>query len=200
MSDSFFTISKRVDGIFNDRGSKFIGIAIPVENETEVKEILQKIKKEFPSANHYCYAYRLGINKQFRSNDDGEPSGSAGKPILGQLQSKDLSNVLLIVVRYFGGSLLGVPGLINAYKQAALITLEQASVIEKFLLEKYIVEYNFERTNEIMKILKDAESKIINQDFNDRQSIQFEIKKQNSLKLESQLNKLYDISFKKLTY
>ena len=136
MEDTYKTIEKPSEGLFKDKGSKFISFAFPVDNEEEIKEIVQSIKKEHHSARHHCYAWRLGADQLlFRANDDGEPSSTAGKPILGQIQSFDLTNILIVVVRYFGGTLLGVSGLINAYRNAALDAINQAEIVEK-LVEK----------------------------------------------------------------
>jgi uncharacterized YigZ family protein len=198
-NDSFNTIEKKAEGIFRDRGSKFIGHAFPVTTENEIKDILVQLKKEHPSANHFCYAYRLGADKQnFRANDDGEPSGSAGKPILGQLQSKDLTNVLLVVVRYFGGTLLGVPGLINAYKQAAIEALQVVPIIEKHIQYLYQTSFSFERMNDVMRMLKENDAKIINQEFTENCKIEFQIKKKDAEKLEQQFSKFFDLKLKAL--
>src|SRR6478736_3309084 len=133
-SDSYLTISQTADELYKDKGSKFLAFAFPVKSESEIKKKLTSLKKEHPSASHHCYAWRLGADKAaFRANDDGEPSNTAGKPILMQIQAKDLTNVLIVVVRYFGGTLLGVGGLINAYKQAALNVLNKTTIIEQFI-------------------------------------------------------------------
>jgi len=198
-NDSFFTIENKAEGVFRDRGSKFIGLAFPVTTENEIKNILSELKKEHPSANHFCYAYLLGADKQnFRANDDGEPSGSAGKPILGQLQSKDLTNVLLVVVRYFGGTLLGVLGLINAYKQASIEALQFAQIIEKHIQYNYHTFFSFERMNDVMRLLKENEAKIINQEFTETCKIEFQIKKKDAEKLEKQFAKFFDVKLKSL--
>lgn len=195
-SDSYFTIDKPVEGIFRDRGSKFIGFAYPVTKESEIKDIILKLKKEHTGANHHCYAYRLGADKQnYRANDDGEPAGTAGKPILGQLQSKDLTNILIVVVRYFGGTLLGVPGLINAYKNGAIEALNNATIIETHIMYLYKVSFSFERMNDIMRILKENSCKIVKQDFAEDCSIEFSVKKIGSEKLEQQLTKIFDIKY-----
>jgi len=198
-NDSYFTIEKKSEGVFRDRGSKFIGLAFPVTNENEIKDILSQLKKEHPSANHFCYAYRLGSDKlNFRANDDGEPSGSAGKPILGQLQSKDLTNVLLVVVRYFGGTLLGVPGLINAYKQAAIEALQVSAIIEKHIQCVYHAFFSFERMNYVMRLLKENEAKITNQEFTEICKIEFQIKKKDSERLEKQFSNFFDVKLKSI--
>jgi len=195
-SDSYHTIEKPVEGIFRDRGSKFIGFAYPVTKESEIKDIILKLKKEHTGANHHCYAYRLGADKQnYRANDDGEPAGTAGKPILGQIQSKDLTNILIVVVRYFGGTLLGVPGLINAYKNGAIEALNNASIIETHIMYFYKVTFSFERMNDIMRILKENSCKIVQQDFAEDCTIEFSVKKSGSEKLEQQLTKIFDIKY-----
>lgn len=191
-SDSYFTIRKPAKGAFKDRGSKFLSFIFPVTNEQEIKDSLTQIKKDNPSANHYCYAWRLGADASaHRANDDGEPANSAGKPILGQLQSKDLTNALIIVVRYFGGTLLGVSGLINAYKTAAADAIVNSEIEEKFILFEYKIEFSFEDMNSVMKILKDTDSKILEQNFAGINSIVFRIKKQNTNQLEEGLKNFY---------
>jgi uncharacterized YigZ family protein len=156
MEDTYKTISASAEGLFKDKGSKFISYAFPVTTETEIREILQSIKKEHHSARHHCYAWRLGYEKLlFRANDDGEPSSTAGKPILGQIQSFDLTDILIVVVRYFGGTLLGVSGLINAYRNAALDAISQAEIVEKVVEKRLKIEFDYGVMNEVMKIFKD---------------------------------------------
>ncbi|MBW8330898.1 MAG: YigZ family protein [Prolixibacteraceae bacterium] len=156
MEDTYKTISKTSEGLFKDKGSKFISYAFPVESEDEIRNIVLTIKKEHHSARHHCYAWRLGHEKLvFRANDDGEPSSTAGKPILGQIQSYDLTNILIVVVRYFGGTLLGVSGLINAYRNAAQDAILQAEIIEKLVEKQLLIEFDYGVMNEVMKIFKD---------------------------------------------
>jgi uncharacterized YigZ family protein len=165
MQLTYKTISERSYSEFKDRGSKFHGYAFPVYSADDVKACLQTLKKEHPKAGHHCYAYRLGTDGlQFRANDDGEPSGSAGRPILGQIDSAGLSNVLVVVIRYFGGTLLGVPGLINAYKTTAAECLAAASVQEKNIEFAVTVEYDYSIMNEVMQVLKQADATIYKQD------------------------------------
>ena len=155
MEDTYQTIAAHSEGLFKDKGSKFLSFAYQVNSEDEIKEIVQAIKKEHYSARHHCYAWRLGHEKlQFRANDDGEPSSTAGKPILGQIQSFDLTNILIVVVRYFGGTLLGVSGLINAYRNAALDAIQNAELIEKLVEQKLLIEYDYGVMNEVMTIFK----------------------------------------------
>lgn len=156
MIDSFLTIKSPSKGLFKDKGSKFIAFAYPVSNEDEIKKHIQYLKKEHDAARHHCYAWRLGVEKiRFRVNDDGEPSSSAGKPILGQIQKFDLTNILIVVVRYFGGKLLGVGGLINAYRTATINALEKADILEEQVKTHFWVEYEYPLMNEVMKIFKD---------------------------------------------
>jgi uncharacterized YigZ family protein len=156
MEDTYKTISTPAEGLFKDKGSKFISFAYPVSSEDQIREIILTLKKEHHSARHHCYAWRLGHDKlNYRANDDGEPSSTAGKPILGQIQSHDLTNILIVVVRYFGGTLLGVSGLINAYKNAALDAIIQAEVIEKIVEQKLLIEFGYEVMNDVMKVFKD---------------------------------------------
>lgn len=156
MEDTYKTISKPAQGLFKDKGSKFISYAYPIKSEDEVRNIVQILKKEHHSARHHCYAWRLGYEKLlFRTNDDGEPSSTAGKPILGQIQSYDLTNILIVVVRYFGGTLLGVSGLINAYRNAAQDVLNQAEIVEKLVEKQLHIEFEYGVMNEVMKIFKD---------------------------------------------
>jgi uncharacterized YigZ family protein len=150
---------------FKDRGSKFIGYAYPVNGPDDIKRCLQELKKEHPKAVHHCYAYRLGTDgTQFRANDDGEPSGSAGRPILGQIDSAGLTNVLVVIVRYFGGTLLGVPGLINAYKTATAACWESTSFVEKDILHPVTLEYDYSIMNEVMQVLKQNNATIYQQE------------------------------------
>lgn len=190
-SDTYLTIENSAEALFKDKGSKFIGLAYPVQNEQQVKEILQGLKKEHHTANHHCYAYRLGADKlTFRANDDGEPSNTAGKPILGQIQSNDLTDILIVVVRYFGGTLLGVSGLINAYKTSAADVIRVSKVVEKQILFYYTIHFPFEQLNDVMKILKQTDSKITAQDFDNACRINFSIRKASSEACEEKLKKV----------
>lgn len=159
------TIAASTTAEFKDRGSKFLAYAYAVLSTADIKEKLQQLKKEHPKAVHHCYAYRLGTNgTQYRANDDGEPSGSAGKPILGQIDSAGLTNVLVVVVRYFGGTLLGVPGLINAYKTSTADALSLAQVTEKWIEEKFEVHFDYPVMGEVLYLLKQAEATIYQQE------------------------------------
>jgi len=163
MEDTFKTILKPSEGLFKDKGSKFISYSFPVTNETEINEIIKTIKKDHHSARHHCFAWRLGSEKLlFRANDDGEPSSTAGKPILGQIQHFDLTDILIVVVRYFGGTLLGVSGLINAYRNAALDAISQSEIIEKIVEQKLQIDFDYGAMNDVMKIFKEEKLPQIN--------------------------------------
>ena len=154
--DAYKSIASRAGGLFKDNGSRFIAWAYPVETEEEVKEIVAGLKKEYHDARHHCYAYRLGwLGDRFRANDDGEPSGSAGRPILGQIDAAGLSDVLVVVVRYFGGIKLGIPGLIRAYKSSTADALSQAEVVEKIAGKSFRLRFGYLAMNPVMKVLKD---------------------------------------------
>lgn len=165
MNDTYKTIEAPSQGIFKDRGSKFLAYAYPFSNKDSLKEILQSLKKEHLKAVHFCFAYRLGQQGEtFRANDDGEPSGSAGKPILGKIDSLGLTEVLVVVVRYFGGTLLGVPGLINAYKNATLLSLEAATQIEKPILKSLTVAFDYPLLGDVMNLIKQFDAVILHQE------------------------------------
>jgi uncharacterized YigZ family protein len=163
---SFYnTIAQEGVAEFKDRGSKFLAYAFPLSDVKELKLIIQKIKKEHPKAVHFCFAYRLGTDGNvFRSSDDGEPAGSAGKPILGQLDSKQVTDTLVVVVRYFGGSLLGIPGLINAYKAAASLVLQIVPIIQKPVLRYCSIQFDYTQMNDILIIIKQFGCVIISQE------------------------------------
>ena len=163
--DFYNTITQPSTAEFKDRGSKFIAFAFPIETTDDFKLRLQELKKEHPKAVHHCFAYRIGTDgNNFRSSDDGEPSGTAGKPILGQIDSKQITNAAVIVVRYFGGTLLGVPGLINAYKSSAALALQVTPVVQKQVEIKYSIEFDYTRMNDVMMVLKQCSCKIISQE------------------------------------
>lgn len=163
--DSYKTITQpSKEGLFKDRGSKFYGYAFPISNEEEIKEKIELLKKQHYNARHWCYAWQLGKNyDHYRANDDGEPSNSAGMPIYGQLQSFNVTNVLVVVVRYFGGTKLGVGGLIKAYKNGAKLALENSNIIDKTINEKFLIKFEYPEMNTVMRIIKDEKISIINQ-------------------------------------
>lgn len=177
IKDTFFSISSPSEGLFKDNGSRFIALAYPVETEEEIKGIIDSLKKEYHDARHHCYAYRLGLDgAKFRANDDGEPSGSAGRQILGQLDSAGLSDILVVVVRYFGGIKLGIPGLIRAYRTSTADALSKAEVVEKVAGKNYRLTFDYLAMNDVMKVLKDLNIPQSNQDFGTSCSIDVRVR------------------------
>ena len=177
IKDCFKSIKKPSTGLYKDKGSKFLAFAYPVESEEQVKEIVAGIKKEYFDARHHCYAYRLGhTGEKWRMNDDGEPSSTAGKPILGQILSNDLSDILIVVVRYFGGILLGTSGLIAAYKSAAAEAIAAAETVEKIACEPYNLSFGYLQMNEVMKALKDMHLTPTNQNFGNSCSLDVQVR------------------------
>ena len=175
--DSYRSISGPAEGLFKDNGSRFIALAYPVETEEEVKEIVASLKKKYHDARHHCFAYRLGHKgDRFRANDDGEPSSSAGRPILGQIDSRCLSDVLVVVVRYFGGIKLGIPGLIRAYKTSTADALDNAGTVEKIAGEWYRIRFGYLSMNQVMKAVKDMELPQKAQEFGEDCSMQCRVR------------------------
>ena len=161
----YLTIEKESVAEFKDRGSRFLAHAFPISKTEDFKKRLNQLKEEHPKAAHHCFAYRIGTDgNNFRSSDDGEPSGSAGRPILGQIDSKELVNMTIIVVRYFGGTLLGVPGLINAYKTSAVLALQANSIVKKPVCENYRLQFDYTILNEVMRIIKKNDCLILKQE------------------------------------
>ncbi|MGM0580837.1 MAG: IMPACT family protein [Bacteroidota bacterium] len=189
MKDYFETISKGGEGFYKEKGSKFIGLAFRVRDEEEVKERLEEVKKQYYDGRHHCYAYILSKDK-LRANDDGEPNHSAGDPILGQIKSKNLTEVLIVVVRYFGGTKLGVPGLINAYKTAAFEALEASKLIEVTIEEIYNIQYGYEITNEVMRLFSEFEADIKNQEFTENCTATLGIKQSFKDRFEEEAEKI----------
>lgn len=176
--DLYYTIRHPASAEIREKGSRFLGFSFPVASEDEVKEILQKVKKEHPKANHHCYAFRLSTDPSaFRCSDDREPSGSAGKPILGTIQSNNLADILLIIVRYFGGSLLGVPGLIAAYRSSANAVIKNSEIIEKTINVTFTIQFPYELINEVHHFLKNFPIQIKTQNFNPPCTIIFDIRR-----------------------
>jgi len=196
-SDSYLTISNNTEDLYKEKGSKFLAFAFPVNSESEIKEKLGQLRKEHPSASHHCYAWRLGADKlAYRANDDGEPSHTAGKPILMQIQSNDLTNILIVVVRYFGGTLLGVGGLIHAYKQAAINVLQKTERLERFILFEYEAEFDFDSMSAMMRILRDVEANVSSAKYEEKNVVTFTVKKHFSEKLEERFKDLYTIKLR----
>lgn len=175
--DAYKSIAGPSEGLFKDNGSRFIALAYPVETEEEVREIVSRLRKEYHDARHHCYAYRLGYKRDvFRTSDDGEPSGSAGRPILGQIDSLGLSDVLVVVVRYFGGIKLGIPGLIRAYKTSSADALSQAAVIEKIAARRFRLHFDYLSMNAVMKVLKEMDLPQSGQQFGEECSLEVRVR------------------------
>lgn len=176
-NDTYKSISSPSQGLFKDNGSRFIAFARPVESEEEVKEIVAALRKEYHDARHHCYAYRIGLDgSTWRASDDGEPSGSAGRPILGQIDSAGLSDILVVVVRYFGGIKLGIPGLIRAYKTSTADAIASAEVIEKISGKWYKLNFTYDKMPDVMKILKDMGLPQRKQDFGNECSMEVRVR------------------------
>jgi uncharacterized YigZ family protein len=176
--DTYKTINRISEGVFRDKGSKFIGYAYPIKSETEVKSIVNQLRTEHTKARHFCWALRLSPDRNvFKLNDDGEPSGTAGRPILNTLLSSDITNVLVVVVRYFGGTLLGVPGLINAYKNATIAAIVENEIVTKTVNDVYEIGFDYLVMNQVMRILKEEDLLILKQQFDNDCMLQFEVRK-----------------------
>lgn len=190
-SDTYKTIAAVTEGIFRDKGSKFIAYAYPIKTEDEVKSLIAKLRNEHPKARHFCWALRLSPDRNiFRLNDDGEPSGTAGRPILNSLLSADLTNILVVVVRYFGGTLLGVPGLINAYKSATVEALNAAEVLEKTVNDVYELNFDYLHMNDVMRIVKEEQLTVLKQQFDSECQLTFEVRKSNLNQVLAKLDKV----------
>ncbi len=193
--DNYFTIKHEATGIFKDRGSKFIALAFHVSSEKEAKERLSEIKKQYYDARHHCFAYRINPEKEiYRSSDDGEPSGTAGKPILNQLFSKQLFNIIVIVVRYFGGTKLGTSGLINAYKTATNEAIIHAEIINKTIIRKITIKFDYPLINSVMRIVKEENLKIVYQKFELSCLLTIETKKSNEELIKKKFNTIFGVT------
>lgn len=190
-SDTYQTIAKASEGIFRDKGSKFIAYAYPIKTEIEVKEITNKLRAEHNKARHFCWAIRLTPDRNVHKfNDDGEPSGTAGRPILNTLLSADVTNILVVVVRYFGGTLLGVPGLINAYKTAAVEALNAAQIVTKTVNDVYELAFDYLMMNDVMRVVKEEQLNILSQNFDTHCKLSFEVRKANLNQVMGKFDKI----------
>jgi uncharacterized YigZ family protein len=198
--DSYKTITKASEEtLFKDRNSKFFGYAFPVLNEDDVKESLDLLKKKHHSARHFCYAYQIGVEQiKFRANDDGEPNNSAGMPIYGQIQSFDVTNVLIVSVRYFGGTKLGVGGLINAYKTSAQISLEASEIIEKTIDIFFQLNFQYDVMNKVMRIVKEKNLTIVSQKLEMDCEYVISIRKKDARAIFDVFDNLYKVDIKTL--
>ena len=191
MTDQYKTIAAPSEGTYKAKGSKFTGFAIPVFSEEEFKEHLARIKKENPNSGHYCYGFRIGAdNKLYRYSDDGEPSSTAGKPIFGQIQSFELSNIMIVVTRYFGGTKLGVGGLITAYILAAKEAIENATIINRTVDNVYEIQFGYNIMSEVMNLIKKQELEVISQTLEETGTIQFRIRQSEAENIMEQLEKI----------
>lgn len=198
--DTYKTISKASPEIlFKDRGSKFFGFAFPVTTEDQIKEHLDRLKKEHYNARHWCYAWQLGKNyENYRANDDGEPSNSAGMPIYGQLQSFEVTDVLVVVVRYFGGTKLGVGGLIKAYKTAAQMALEASHIVKRTINEHFYLQFEYPEMNTVMRILKDENLHIVDQKMELNCQIEISVRKKDANRIFELFENTYKVTIKKI--
>lgn len=199
IKDSYKTIKTPSEGFFKDRGSKFFGYAYPISSEQELKSKIEVLKKEHHTARHHCYAYRLKQDYSvYRANDDGEPTNAAGKPILGQIDAKDLTNVGVVVVRYFGGTKLGVGGMMNAYKTAALEVLSNAEIIECTIDDEFEISFGYPEMNTVMRFMKDLSIVVKSQTMELDCKITFAIRKKEAQKVQDKFTGLKNISIKKV--
>ena len=198
-SDKYKEIKSATTGVYKEKGSKFIAYSFPVHSEENVKEKIEEIKKLEHSARHHCYAYILKPDKSAqRANDDGEPSSTAGKPILGQILSNDLTNILIVVVRYFGGVKLGVPGLIRSYKTAALDAISNSEIITKIIKEQFAVSFKYPQMNEVMRLVKEYNLEVVNTDFQIECNLIFAVAKRKSEEVVETFKKNYELTIKYL--
>lgn len=195
---SFKTIESAVENtLLKEKGSKFIGFAYPVNNEDELKNALEKVRTEHPKATHHCYAFRIGLNgENYRANDDGEPSGSAGLPIYNQLLANEITNVLVISVRYYGRTKLGVSGLVKAYKESAKITLEEANIITKELETEIEIQFQFNQQNTIFTLLSKFDAKVLNFDAKENCILTASLKIAQKENISDKLSEMQYVSFK----
>ena len=195
--DTYLTITEKGEDIFRDRGSKFLGFAYPLSTESDIKAIVSSLQKDHPKANHHCWALRWSTDRGvFRLNDDGEPSGTAGRPILNTLLSRNLTNVAVVVVRYFGGTLLGVPGLINAYKTAAEMALDKAKVTQKTVNDVYLLSFEYLGINDVMRLVKEENLEILAQAFDNQCQLTVSVRKTQVNQFLSKVEKLPAVNIK----
>lgn len=194
-TDSYKTIKEISEGIYKEKGSKFLAYAYPVDNEEEIKEIVDSLKKQYFDARHHCYAWQIGLDgMNYRVNDDGEPSGTAGKPIHGQILSNELTNILIVVVRYFGGTKLGTSGLIQAYREASADAIANSLVIEKTVDDKFTINFGYLAMNDVMRIIKEEEPNIHSQQFDMSCQMELSIRESRAEALKNRLLKVKTLS------
>ncbi|TJY36098.1 IMPACT family protein [Pontimicrobium aquaticum] len=197
-NDTYKTIVKASEEVlFKDKNSKFYGYAFPVNSEDSIKSKLELLKKEHHSARHWCYAYQIGTeNIIYRANDDGEPNNSAGMPIYGQIQSFDVTNILVVVVRYFGGVKLGVGGLINAYKTTAQLALENSKIVTKTINKNYLITFDYKNMNKVMRIIKEKQLKIVNQKLELNCQIQISVRKKDAESIFAIFEQIFEVEIR----
>jgi uncharacterized YigZ family protein len=194
MTDAYFTIKNPSEGIYKEKGSKFIAFAYPIYSEEEFKEHLVQLKKDYHDARHHCYAFRLGLTEnEYRYSDDGEPNNSAGKPIYGQLLSNNITNVAIIVIRYFGGTKLGVGGLVTAYKEAAKDAINNAKIVKRTVNHYYKIKFDYPAMSDVMNFIKLNNLNVTNQVFENSCLIEFNIRTQEAEQIISELEKIEDV-------
>ncbi|MEI6274864.1 MAG: YigZ family protein [Prolixibacteraceae bacterium] len=198
LSDTYLTITQPSEGLFKEKGSKFLSFAFSVRTEEEIKNILASIRKEHYSARHCCFAWSLGQDhERYRVNDDGEPSGTAGRPIYGQIVSHNLTNILVVVVRYFGGTLLGVSGLIQAYKLAAADALDHAQIVTQTIEHILDIDFEYAAMNDLMLLIKEEQLEIVNSQFDLQCRITIKVRSSKLLEIESKIEKIEGILTRK---
>ena len=198
MSDTYKTIISEAEGLYKEKGSKFLSFAMPVSTAEQAKEIVKKYRKKYYDARHVCYAYMIGAERtDFRANDDGEPSGTAGRPILGQINSRELTDILVIVIRYFGGILLGTGGLVVAYREATADALDQTEIIEKTVDIRISISFDYVLMNDVMRVIKDVNAQISAQTYVNQCMMQLSIRKQDAELLSSKLKKILGLVIEK---
>lgn len=200
IQDTYFTITEpSTEVLFKEKNSKFFGYAFPITSEEEVKIHIESLKKQHFSARHWCYAYQMGTDKiQYRANDDGEPNNSAGMPIYGQIQSYNITNVLVVVVRYFGGVKLGVGGLITAYKTTAQMALEESEIIEKTIDTHFSVQFDYKNMNKVMRVIKEKNIMIISQKMEEDCQIEIATRKKNAKNIFDIFEAIFEVGIKEI--
>ena len=201
IKDTYRTIETPAAGeLFKDRGSKFFGYVFPIQSEDDVKDHIETLKKEHHTARHWCYAWQIGTSKiRYRANDDGEPSNSAGQPIYGQIQSFEVTNILIVVVRYFGGTKLGVGGLINAYRTGAQLALKAANIVEKTIDTVFELQFDYPLMNTVMRVVKEHQLKITHQELEMSCKYIIPVRKSDAEKIASLFNNIYGVTVKTLS-
>jgi uncharacterized YigZ family protein len=191
MDDSYLTVSAPATGVYKEKGSKFIALSFPVASEEEIRLRLEEVRKDYHDARHHCFAWALGKDRElYRVNDDGEPSGTAGKPIYGQVLSKDLTNILVVVVRYFGGTKLGVPGLINAYRTATKEALDASRIVGMTVNDRIRVGFDYPLMDQVMRVIREESGKILSQEYDNRCSIELTIRRSSTEKLVEKIRRI----------